>query len=38
MKYVFKNQDLQMFGCQTKQIWVIFQPLEIVGRGRETQL
>ena len=34
MKGVFKHKDSQMFGVKLNQ----HQPLEVVGRGSETQL
>ena len=38
-KSVFKQQYLQMFGPKkTQTIMNIFYPLEVVGRGSETQL
>ena len=35
---MFTHQDLQMFGIKLNTYLVIFQPLEVVGRGSETQL
>ena len=37
MKWVFKHQDLQMFGLEWNK-YEHFCPLEVVGRGSETQL
>ena len=37
MKCVSKNQDLQMFVLKLNK-YKYFQPLEVVGRGSETQL
>ena len=37
MKGVLKHQDLQMVGVK-KNKYSHFQPLEVVGRGSETQL
>ena len=36
MKWVFKHQDLQMFGLKLANTG-IFHPLDVVGRGSETQ-
>ena len=36
-KYVFKNQDVQMFGVKLNK-YKYFHPLHVVGRGSETQL
>ena len=38
MKYVSKHQDSQIFGLQLNKYMGNFQPLEVVGRGSETQL
>ena len=39
MKWAFKRQYLQIFGLKfDKIIMSNFQPLEVVGRGSETQL
>ena len=37
MKRVFKQQDLQMFSLKIKSM-SHFRPIEVVGRGSETQL
>ena len=37
MNCVSKHQDLQMFGLLLNK-YKYFQPLEVVGRGSETQL
>ena len=37
VKFVFKHQNLQMFGL-TSNKYEYFHPLEVVGRGSETQL
>ena len=34
----FKDHDLQMFGLKLNKYMSNFQPLEVVGRGNETQL
>ena len=34
---MFKHQDFEILSLQIKQIMSIFHPLEIVGRGSETQ-
>ena len=34
---MFKHQDLQMFGFKLNKYMSNFQPLEVVGRGSETQ-
>ena len=36
MKWVFKHQDFKMFGLKLYKY--SFHPLEVVGRGSETQL
>ena len=36
-EYVFKHQDLQMFGLKFEKK-SSFHPFEVVGRGSETQL
>ena len=33
-----KHEDLQMFGLEIKQMWVMLSHLGVVGRGSETQL
>ena len=38
MKCVSKHQDSQIFGLQLNKYMGNFQPLEVVGRGSETQL
>ena len=38
MNYVFKHQDLQIFVLKLNKYPGNFQPLEVVGRGSETQL
>ena len=38
MKWVFKHQDLQIFGPTLNKCEYFFQPHEVVGRGSETQL
>ena len=38
MKCVSKHQDLQLFVLKLKKNMRIFYPLEVVGRGSETQL
>ena len=35
---MFKHQDVQMFGLKLNKYMSSFRPLEVVGRGRETQL
>ena len=35
---MFKHQDLQMFGLKLNKYMSNFHPLEVVGRGCETQL
>ena len=35
---MFKHQNLQMFGSKVNKHMIIFYPLEVVGRDRETQL
>ena len=36
MKWVFRHHDLQMFGLKLGK-FEYFRPLEVVGRGSETQ-
>ena len=38
MKWVSKNQDLQIFELRFNKCIINFHPLEVVGRGSETQL
>ena len=37
IKWVFKHQDFKMFGLKLYK-YSSFHPLEVVGRGSETQL
>ena len=37
IKWLFKNQDLYMFGLKLNKFMSHFQPLEVVDRGSETQ-
>ena len=38
MKRVFKHQNLQVLGLKSNTYLSYFHPLEVVGRGSETQL